>query len=664
MKKFVTVNTIKHPSLREGLVRLFLLVALLPVGIANAAVKLPQLFQSGMVLQRNQIVPIWGTADANENVKITFRGKTYTTTAGADGKWRIDLPKQKHGGPFEMKINDITLTDVLVGDVWIVSGQSNIDTNIERIYPRYKKDLDAYTSDQIHVFQVQTDFSVDRKNDVLPTAWKHVNKENCWKFSAVGYFLGQIMLKRTGIPQGIIQSSKGGSPIQSWIDIDSLKPTSQHPTPNTYYAKYLLYTDKDYIAAQSKANAIAGNLWTKVMDESDPGLNVYSKADYDDSSWKKVNQYNNREWAMTPVEGSRPSTLGSFWLRQHIKIDAAHAGKPATLHMGTLHDMDYTYLNGQHIGTTYYQYPPRRYKIPAGLLREGDNVISVRVICKSGMAFFYKKKPHQIEFDDETLSPVEISYEWLTKRGSVMLEGALGGKLDTENQASMLYDGMLHPLAPYACSGIVWYQGESNTGTPDDYGILLKKLTGNWRTLWNRPDLPFNIVQLANHMEPSDQPQNSSWAKVRELQREFTDNDPYSTLTVNIDLGEASDIHPLSKRELTERIVLGLENSVFGKKNVLSAEPVEAHVDGGKIILSMNQPLEPCDNLMEFEVKGDDGKFHNAQASTDGKTVVITPATAISQNPTIRFAWKDNPEKHNMKGKNGLPASPFELEVK
>ena len=472
------------------------------------------------------------------------------------------------------------------------------------------------------------------------------------------------MLKRTGIPQGIIQSSKGGSPIQSWIDIDSLKPTSQNPIPNTYYAKYLLYTDKDYIAAQSKANAIAGNLWTKVMDESDPGLNVYSKADYDDSSWKKVNQYNNREWAMTPVEGSRPSTLGSFWLRQHIKIDAAHAGKPATLHMGTLHDMDYTYLNGQHIGTTYYQYPPRRYKIPAGLLKEGDNVISVRVICKSGMAFFYKKKPHQIEFDDESLAPVEISYEWLTKRGSVMLEGALGGKLDTENQASMLYDGMLHPLAPYACSGIVWYQGESNTGTPDDYGILLKKLTGNWRTLWKRPDLPFNIVQLANHMEPSDQPQNSSWAKVRELQREFTDNDPYSTLTVNIDLGEASDIHPLSKRELTERIVLGLENSVFGKKNVLSAEPVEAHVDGGKIILSMNQPLEPCDNLMEFEVKGEDGKFHNAQASTDGKTVVITPATSISSQPVIRFAWKDNPEKHNMKGKNGLPASPFQLDVK
>lgn len=664
MKRFVTVNTIKHSSLWEGLVRFFLLIALLPVGIANAAVKLPQLFQSGMVLQRNQLVPIWGTADANETVKITFRGKSYTTTAGADGKWRIDLPKQKHGGPFEMKINEITLTDVLVGDVWIVSGQSNIDTNIERIYPRYKKDLDAYTSDQIHVFQVQTDFSVDRKNDVLPTSWKHVNKENCWKFSAVGYFLGQQMLKRTGIPQGIIQSSKGGSPIQSWIDIDSLKPNTQHPIPNTYYAKYLLYTDKDYIAAQSKANAIAGNLWTKVMDETDPGLNVYSKADYDDSSWKKVNQYNNREWAMTPVEGSRPSTLGSFWLRQHIKIDAAHAGKPATLHMGTLHDMDYTYLNGQHIGTTYYQYPPRRYKIPAGLLKEGDNVISVRVICKSGMAFFYTKKPHQIEFDDETLSPVEISYEWLTKRGSVMLEGALGGKLDTENQASMLYDGMLHPLAPYACSGIVWYQGESNTGTPDDYGILLKKLTGNWRTLWNRPDLPFNIVQLANHMEPSDQPQNSSWAKVRELQRQFTDNDPYSTLTVNIDLGEASDIHPLSKRELTERIVLGLENSVFGKKNVLSAEPVEAHVDGGKIILSMNQPLEPCDNLMEFEVKGDDGKFHNAQASTDGKTVVITPATSISQHPTIRFAWKDNPEKHNMKGKNGLPASPFQLEVK
>ena len=145
------------------------------------------------------------------------------------------------------------------------------------------------------------------------------------------------------------------------------------------------------------------------------------------------------------------------------------------MHMGTLHDVDQTYVNGQFVGSTGYQYPPRRYPIPAGLLKEGDNVIAVRVICKGGIPFFYKKKPHQIEFDDESLSPIEISYEWLTKRGAVMLEGPLGGKLDTENQASMLYDGMLHPLAPYACSGIVWYQGESNTGTPDDYGILLKK---------------------------------------------------------------------------------------------------------------------------------------------------------------------------------------------
>lgn len=620
------------------------------------AATLPRLFQSGMVLQRNSPIPVWGTADKGEQIAVTFRGKTYTTTADDGGKWSITLPKQKAGGPYTLQVNDITLTDILIGDVWMVSGQSNIDTNIERVYPQYAKDIDSYSNDMIRLFRVQTDYSTQRKDDILPTEWKPLTKDNAWGFSAVGYFLGQKMFSDTrGVPQGIIQSSLGGSPIQAWVDIDSLKEF-----PGNYYTDYMLYTDPEYVDLQTRANKRANDVWFQVMNDADPGYGKFEKATCDDSAWPEHDQYDNGAWARH--EGR--AITGSMWLRQHIAIDAAHAGQGATLLLGTLHDMDYTYVNGRQVGVTYYQYPPRRYKIPAGLLHEGDNVIAVRIICKSGMAHFYKDKPHEIVFDDGTRQP--ISTKWLTHKGALVMEQPLGGKVNTQNQASVLYNGMIHPLAPYALSGIVWYQGESNTGRPQEYGPLLRKLTGNWRTLWQRPDLPFCIVQLANHMEPTDQPQESGWAALREQQRLVAAEDPNISLAVAIDLGEASDIHPLRKREVAERCALALSNAVYGKRNTLSPQPIGATVEQGRIVIAMDQPLRQCDTLKEMEVRGSDGKFHNAKAVAEGNRVIVPLTEAMPQKApiTIRHAWKNNPARINLYGTNGLPATPFQIEVK
>lgn len=654
-----------------------LLLFLLPAGSIFAGVKLPQLFQSGMVLQRNQTIPVWGTADKGETVNVTFRGKKYSTTADDNGKWRIDLPKQKAGGPYEMSINDITLNDILIGDVWMVSGQSNIDIHCERIYPQYMSHIDTYKNDNIRLFQVKTTPKTERQSDVTATGWKHLNKENAWHFSAIGYFLSQKMYDDQKVPQGIIQCSQGGTPIQAWFDADSIK---NDPAISQYYDRFLLYTDKDYIAAQSKANARASELWNRMLREKDPGVGVFEKEKYDDSSWKEYNQYDNNKWAKI---GGRP-IMGTIWLRQHINVDAAHAGKSGILHMGTLHDADETYINGKLVGTTSYQYPPRRYTIPAGLLHEGDNVITVRIICHGGTANFYKDKPHGIIFDDEkdytpsneTPMPnkfgITLSYNWKITPGAVMEESALGGKLDTQNQATVLYNGMLYPLAPYALQGIVWYQGESNTGNAREYGHMLKKMIGNWRTLWNRSDLPFNIVQLANHMEASEGPQESGWALLREQQRLVTDEDPYATLTCAIDLGEASDIHPLRKRDVAERCALALSNSVFGKKNLLSPEPVAAKVVNGNIEITMDQQLQSNDALYEFEVKGSDGKYHNVKATCEGTTVKINLdankglnlTEAKAANTSVRYAYKNNPAKANLRSKTDLPASPFQLDLK
>ena len=366
--------------------------------MAAAKIQLPRLFQSGMVLQRNQPIPVWGKAAPNESVTITFNKKKYTITAGTDGLWRVDLPKMKAGGPYTMEISGdggaaadaITLTDVLVGDVWLLSGQSNIDVTIERVYPQYTDEIDRFDNDKVRLFRVQNETNTHGvQDDIRPTAinWKPLNRQNAWLFSAVGSFLGQRMWEKNKVPQGIIVNSWGGTPIEAWISADSL--AKDYPMQ---MKKLAFYQDDQYVKVQSQANGAANRRWSELLDKAD-NVQGYSLPTYQDADWSTINQ-NGWTWRGT----------GSVWLRQHIFIDKDHAGKPARLLLGTLFDQDVTYLNGKEIGHTYYQYPPRRYDIPEGLLREGDNVIAVRFINKYGAVHFIPEKPYLIAFGDDRFS--------------------------------------------------------------------------------------------------------------------------------------------------------------------------------------------------------------------------------------------------------------------
>ena len=342
---------------------LFFLTALLSVSLMEAKVSLPQLFQSGMVLQRGKSIPVWGTADAGETVTVSFNKKQYTVVADEQGRWRVDLPKMKAGGPYELTVDSLQFTDVLIGDVWLLSGQSNIDVHIERVYPQYVKEVDSYENPNIKLFRVQNDTDTHGpKDDIRPTSinWKPLNKQNAWPFSAVGYFLGKRMYEKNKVPQGIIVNSWGGTPIEAWISADSLK--RDYPQLVT---KTAFYQNDNYVKAQMQANAEANKQWDNLLNQAD-AVQDYIRPDYNDADWQTINQ-NNWQWR----------GCGSVWLRQHIIINKEHARKPARLLLGTLFDQDITYLNGQKIGHTYYQYPPRRYDIPEGLLKEGDNVITV-----------------------------------------------------------------------------------------------------------------------------------------------------------------------------------------------------------------------------------------------------------------------------------------------
>ena len=652
---------------------LLLAVTLLTVSLADAEISLPQLFQSGMVLQRGKLIPIWGKAAPGELVTVRFNKKQYATTADAHGSWRINLPKMKAGGPYTLTVGNHVLTNILVGDVWLLSGQSNIDVTIERVYPQYPQEIDSYENNDVRLFRVQNETDVHGvRDDIKPTSinWKPLNKENAWLFSAVGYFLGKRMQEKTNVPQGIIVNSWGGTPIEAWISKDSLE--RDYPM---LVKRAQFFRSDDYENSQMQANMQADRQWQKLLQESDAGiLQNWAAPDCDDANWQSINQ---NDWSWRGC--------GSVWLRQHIIINKEHAGKPARLLLGTLFDQDITYLNGKEIGHTYYQYPPRRYDIPEGLLKEGDNVIAVRFINKYGAVHFIPEKPYMLCFGDDRCSQnpmpkdaIPLAPTWKVSVGTEM-PNCPSGDVSLQNIPTTLYNAVLHPLAPYAINGVVWYQGESNTGNPAPYADYLKKLMGCWRDRWQDPKMPFVIVQLANYdgrqqsgfprpITPQTAPMNSGWAQLREAQRTAAKADPRAELAVINDLGETVDIHPLRKKEVAERVALCFDRLIYNNKVNLAPEVIAAEVQEGKIILTLDQPIQAGD-LYEFEAAAADGDkvFQNVKATAeDNRITLILPEGfhPMSTVYAVRYAWKDNPLTANALSLSGLPMSSFELKVK
>lgn len=635
---------------------------ILGAALCQAEVRLPQIFQSGMVLQRGTAIPVWGQAAPNKAITVKLNKKTACTVADGRGNWRVDLPQMKAGGPYTLEVTEDatstkTLTDVWVGDVWLCSGQSNMETTVERVSPQYPDELDDANA-QVRLFHVA--YQADPHGpsaDLRPASWQPLNRENAWRFSAIGYFLGKQLQREKGVAQGIIESAWGGTPIEAWIAADSI--AAHYPL---YARQTLLYQNDQFVQAQQRAGSMADQQWQKVLNQYDPGMAksgngpLYAQSSFDDTDWPEVNQYRLRE-GRSPL-ASRRDFVGSVWLRQHIHIDAAHAGKPFRLLLGTLYDCDVTYLNGQQIGTTGYQYPPRRYDVAAGVLREGDNVLTVRFINKSGMPHFIEEKPYKMVFADNDILP--LPEQWKIQTGTEMPR-PIGMGISLQNQPSTLFNGMISPLAPFAVAGTVWYQGESNTGKAWEYAPMLRLLMANWRQAFQHPQMPFVIVQLANHMQYVERPQNTGWAQVREAQRVVAKEDARAELALAIDLGETVDIHPLRKKEVAQRIALAFDRLVYGRKVTLQPEVVKTEVADGCLVLTMDQPMQLCESAKFFEVAGPDGAFHNTTAQVNGNT--ITVALPVEQPRMLRYAWKDNPLGVNVYGQNGLPLSPFEIKI-
>lgn len=628
---------------------LILFVGSLCISFIEAKITLPALVSDGMVLQRNQKLNVWGKADAGEKVEVKFLNKNYKTIADPTGNWKITLPEQKAGGPYTMTINEITLKDILIGDVWLASGQSNMELPMRRLTPLYADEIKNANNQNIRFFTVPQKYNFKSPQTELDGGkWEATNPQTILNFSGVAYFFAKKLSQKNKVAIGIIHASLGGSPIQAWMDENSLK---KYPE---YLDEAKKWQNDELIKSTESTEQAMSKAWYTELNQSDIGLNQYwENFDLNDSDWKTMQIPGS--W-----EDKEGSFEGSVWFRKEINLTKNQAGKAAFLNLGRIKDADVTYINGTKVGNVTYEYPPRWYDIPAGVLKEGKNIIAVRITNGSGKGQFIADKPYYLEIEG---NKIDLKTEWKYKIGAKM-EKMAPGQTFIRWKPTGLYNAMINPLINYNIKGAIWYQGESNTGKPKEYGDLLTTMILDWRNKWNQKDMPFFTVQLANFMEPKTQPVESNWAELRDQQRQVSLSVPNTGLAVIIDLGEWNDIHPLNKKSVGDRLALQVLK-VADKKNIIADGPMyqSMKVDGNKIILSFKNgtdDFEPVSELKGFAVKGQDGKYEWAKAKIEGNRVIVWNDT-VSSPVSVRYDWADNPDG-NLKNKAGLPASPFTTE--
>ena len=480
-----------------------------------AQVKLPALISDGMVLQRDANLKIWGWAKKAEKVTISFNNKTYSAITDENSNWAVMLPKMKAGGPYKMVIkasNEIQLNNILFGDVWLCSGQSNMVLNMERVKEKFPEEIAAANYPEIRNFFIPTIADASKVHEDLPPGkWLESSPVNVLTMGAVTYFFAKEIYLKYHIPIGIINSSVGGTPIESWISEEGLKefPESLKAT--------LKYKDTAFVngLARKFAAPVVNN---KIRIETDLGLtgiNKWYETSYAPKGWR--NYFIPGYWEDQGIKGLN----GIVWFRKEIEIPASLAGYPAKLFMGRIIDADQVYVNGTLVGNTTYQYPPRRYEVKSGVLKEGKNLIVVRVTNTANKGGFVPDKPYYLMVGEHK---IDLKGEWKYKVGDVFnpLRGGLvgGGIPSQQNIASSLYNGMIAPFINYSIKGVLWYQGEANSGKPEAYAKLLPALANDWRKKFNNQALPFIYAQLPGYMDMQYLPSESQWAELRESQRQ------------------------------------------------------------------------------------------------------------------------------------------------
>lgn len=607
--------------------------------------KLASLFSDGMVLQCDRKVPVWGWGEPGEDVTVSFAGKTTCVKVHADGSWKTYLPKMKACGEGQRLVvsqsgKDITVNDVLVGDVFLCSGQSNMELPVRRCMDKVGEKVRQYTNNQIRYVKFPPQYNyVCENEDIHGVRWQSVDEATCMDMSAICYFMARELQENRNVPIGVVNSSVGGTSIESWMPKETLQRFDKY---RDEFSKSK-YVSANWVDSTRMAEQRRRRDWEVTMMRRDTVVNRWRTPGYSFLSWEETDMFN--DWSR--------DRNGSYWIRLTVNVNVTSIASDGVLRLGAMKDADSVFVNGVLVGTTPYEYPPRIYNVRKDLLRPGSNEVMVHLISENGKAHFVPGKQYSLDIGGRTF-PV-----------STKCRVSLGAQMDPKPMSTYfvdcptgLYNAMIYPLRDMAVKGVVWYQGESNTNT-SDYTDYLCSMIKSWRNQLHST-VPVVVVQLPGFMSRHDKPlQRSGWCDIRESQRQAVKRTPLSALCSTIDTGEWNDIHPQDKDVTGHRVALHMLKLAYKDKRVTSdgPSPLSAKItkDGYvRVIFNDGQTKVIREPSSTWSVVD--------KHSGDLISLPIVSRKGSSEY-LLRYCYDDYP-KPEIFGSTGLPTPQFTISVK
>lgn len=645
--------------------------------------KLPRLISDGMILQQKKKVRVWGEDEPGRMVTVSFLGADYTSDVDEDGAWQVFLNETEAGGAYQMKIRDDAgeereIDDILVGDVFLCSGQSNMELPIARVMDQYPDEIHTCADPKLRTFKIieRREFHGPLK-ELESGEWKEVTQDTFAEFSATAYFFAKHMIRLTGVPVGLINASLGGSRVESWMGRDMLEGYDD------LLAIADRYRDDAFVEERLAQNERQAQEWHDRLDAADIGVKEdWAQAQMDISEWEE------EDVPFFFQDSCLKDFIGSVWFYREFTVGKQLAGKAARLWLGTIRDSDAVYVNGVFVGSTGYQYPPRKYVVPEGVLKEGKNRIVVRVKSETGQGRFTDGKEYKIFRGEEG---IDLTGKWRYRIG------ASCEKIKETDFVSWkptgLYHGMTAPCHKYVLAGILWYQGESNTHDMiEDFSDLMERMIVGYRKKW-KDDLPFIYVQLPNfcteRYEDGGDETYSDWPRIREAQRRLL-RIPGTAMVTAIDLGEDNDLHPLNKEGIGFRLAMQAAKLLYGKQAECSGPQIEEVLiaggrgsawkvelrfrdasgmyavpkQTGRVVKPLSAPAgSEAADVTDFEVVDEKGSLHAAKAQVEGNTVILTGQDEISAIREVRYCYRNTNKGALLYNQEGFPMTPFRVEA-
>ncbi len=621
--------------------------------VCQAQVSLPKMFGDNMVLQRELKIPVWGISSPGATIIAELGSKKATTKADQVGEWMVHLPKFKAGGPYTLKIYEkgksdeaIVLNGILIGDVWLASGQSNMEWQVQQAKDA-DKEIASASFPQVRFIMVNHSNQVKPQTDISTNGWKVCDSTSVKELSAVACFFARKIHADQNVPVGIVQSTWGGTRIEPWTSRKMLL-TSPITKEKTLSADTLHYNREDII----RDSLIQVRFWEIVYNPQNNADKIFTAPDYDDSGWTEI------EMPKVLKDFGIGDYDGMVWMRKKISLPESYAGKDLTINLGHP-EMNYSlYFNGSEIcKNQWYSNATHSYTIPAALVQSGENTIAVRIaMLWAGGGL----NPGNDIYITDGSTEVALAGTWLYEKD---LEPQIPKLPGNQEYPTVLFNSMINPLIPYGIKGFIWYQGESNAEEAYNYRELFPMLITDWRNHWQQGKLPFIYVQLANFMQRNPLPSESEWAELREAQA-MALSLPNTGMACAIDIGDAGTIHPLNKQEVGRRLALIANKTVYKQDGIIISGPMykSYQKEGNRIRIrfsSIGAGLSARDGkeVTGFAIAGDDKQFHWAKAVIEDNEVVVY-CDEVENPVAVRYAWADNPEC-NLINSEGLPAVPF-----